>query len=405
MGKAEKIAALHAMLKLVAGGFVNDEGLPKAKGVELDDDQPFIPTMKDPAAPSLPPSSSSTSYSTHREAMSAPIPLSSAPAGPQYATKVNPTAPATHYSIPLSSNTMQLDQQQSNGVPLQTSFNVQGSSSVLGYGTEHRIDIEVARSYMDFYCKKFRFTRPDLVYKLYQEGGRNIWQAVLQVNGKAVGKGGGNTKKDATTLAYIDSCNWLANCDPALYREFQQETQKQKEKAKKKDQIMTMFPNADIIPVINIKVSEALDNKLRDVIWEARDSELYKKAVKLDAMEKERVRAIHQQRNTSNGGTKGAAGQDGTQGDTTTIILNDYDSQSYANDGRVSQRSLDLKDRLDDYRGDPRQARMRATREGLPVAKHAAELLQMIDQNPVLIVVSGIDRLSVAGEEFPGTVP
>lgn len=91
----------------------------------------------------------------------------------------------------------------------------------------NRIGLEEARAFMDYYCQRFNFGKPDLVYNTVGGGGgkggrgRNnnagSWCATLLVGGRRIGMGEAKSKKDAMNRAYLDTAQYLESCDKDLW--------------------------------------------------------------------------------------------------------------------------------------------------------------------------------------------
>ena len=82
---------------------------------------------------------------------------------------------------------------------------------------------------MDYYCQRFKFGKPDLVYNTvggggggggkYSRGKSNAgsWCATLLVGGRRIGMGEAKSKKDAMNRAYLDTAQYLESCDATLW--------------------------------------------------------------------------------------------------------------------------------------------------------------------------------------------
>lgn len=243
--------------------------------------------------------------------------------------------------------------------------------------------IGVAREFIDWYCKKFGYGRPDLTYKS-SAGSRPAtqWHAILSVNKKSVGLGTGASKKSATENSYRDASNWLAQCDPALWQQYLKSQDETKAAVTKSDLIARSFPKADFTPSLDMDFSDRLDERLRDIVWDMRSSELYKKAVLLIADQEQKVKEVRKARATAKANAN-------TEGVTTAPIETIADvaaSATYQRD--VSSKSSQLRARLTEYCGDARHQHMRDTRAALPVYGHSAEFLRAVEDNPVVVLMA-----------------
>ncbi|KAJ3004779.1 hypothetical protein NUW54_g4648 [Trametes sanguinea] len=79
------------------------------------------------------------------------------------------------------------------------------------------VDYEKARHFMDYYCRRFRFSKPDIVYS---QPTRSGWQADMIVGDRRIGIGKGTSKKDAMMRCYTDVVQYLESCDPNIWQEF-----------------------------------------------------------------------------------------------------------------------------------------------------------------------------------------
>jgi hypothetical protein len=90
------------------------------------------------------------------------------------------------------------------------------------------ITYERSRQFMDYYCRRFGFGKPDIIYNELKapRGQNSIWEAVMNVGGRRIGIGTGTTKKSAQTNCYIDVTQYLESCDRALWETFQRKLRK-----------------------------------------------------------------------------------------------------------------------------------------------------------------------------------
>ncbi|KAH7920668.1 hypothetical protein BV22DRAFT_1132886 [Leucogyrophana mollusca] len=83
------------------------------------------------------------------------------------------------------------------------------------------VDYERAHSFMDFYCRRYGFRKPDI--DLTEERGRrsnSIWEAVMTVGGRRIGMGAAPSKAAAQVECYLDVTQYLESCDPDLWKAF-----------------------------------------------------------------------------------------------------------------------------------------------------------------------------------------
>ncbi|KAI1797890.1 P-loop containing nucleoside triphosphate hydrolase protein [Ganoderma leucocontextum] len=79
------------------------------------------------------------------------------------------------------------------------------------------VSYERARHFMDYYCRRFRFAKPDIVYA---QPPRGPWQADMIVGERRIGFGKGQNKKEAMTRCYTDVVQYLEKCDATIWQDF-----------------------------------------------------------------------------------------------------------------------------------------------------------------------------------------
>lgn len=125
------------------------------------------------------------------------------------------------------------------------------------------VTYEQARQFMDYYCRRYKFTKPDIVYNEVR-GSRNrnsSWEAIMHVGGRRIGIGSGITKKLAQTNCYVDVTQYLESCDAELWKTFV------KAAAEGKDLGMA--------PKVLFQMSDGLEDEVRDLCNDIRKSTLY----------------------------------------------------------------------------------------------------------------------------------
>ena len=339
---------MHALLQLVESGMIDPDTKPIKEAI-VKRKQKSISTSQQPQV-STPPS------------VSSPV--------------VNgaPRANGSHHAVPQQANNAQPQ------APPFISQNPKGPALVASAA-----NISMSREFMDWYCKKFGFGRPDLVYKgtVLPTAKTLQWEAILSVNKKSVGLGKGSSKKTASEKAYLDSCTWLADCDPGLWQQYLLVQQQAKEAEAKRDLIVKAFPRADFTPSLDFKFSDRLDERLRDIVWDLRNSVLYKEARLLIADQEEKIKAVRKARAAKRAESILAPA---TVNSTDASQEASGSSYTYARD--VSAKSSQLRVRLLDYRDNPRHRKMRDTRASLPVYAHSGDFLQAVESNPVVILMA-----------------
>ncbi|TFY79151.1 hypothetical protein EWM64_g4864 [Hericium alpestre] len=126
------------------------------------------------------------------------------------------------------------------------------------------VTYEQARQFMDYYCRRYGFGKPDLTYNETSQGPRGrtkAWEAVLNVGGRRIGIGAGASKKVAQTACYLDVTQYLESCDPELWKSFLQAASKGKD--------------LGLAPRVQFQMSDILEEDIRDLCNDIRNSTLY----------------------------------------------------------------------------------------------------------------------------------
>ncbi|KAJ7064802.1 hypothetical protein C8F01DRAFT_775775 [Mycena amicta] len=75
---------------------------------------------------------------------------------------------------------------------------------------------EQARTFMDYYCHRFAFGKPDVTFEENRKG----WEAFMDVGGRKIGFGKANNKENAEITCYLDVTAYLEGCDPDLWKAY-----------------------------------------------------------------------------------------------------------------------------------------------------------------------------------------
>ncbi|KAF8506701.1 P-loop containing nucleoside triphosphate hydrolase protein [Russula emetica] len=126
------------------------------------------------------------------------------------------------------------------------------------------VTYERSRQFMDYYCRRFRFGKPDIIFDELKthRGQHPVWEAVMYVNGRRIGIGSGATKKAAQTNCYVDVTQYLESCDRALWEIFSKEVPEGKD--------------LGMAPRVQLQMSEGLEDEIRDLCADIRKSTLYR---------------------------------------------------------------------------------------------------------------------------------
>lgn len=217
------------------------------------------------------------------------------------------------------------------------------ATTTLSNGEE--ISFERARQFMDYYCRRFDFGKPDISYEAGRGG--SPFYATLTVGGRRIGIGTAPSKKAALVQSYLDVAQYLEKCDPELWKAFVEAAKTGKD--------------AGLAPKVLLQMSEVLGGEIRDLCDDVKESGLYLNYPKEDDPASVSATALE-------------AAQRGP-----------YVPPSAEFFENKSQR---LKARLDEYRRAPEHAKMRASRESLPVYTKIKELLDVVDANDVTICMA-----------------
>lgn len=209
------------------------------------------------------------------------------------------------------------------------------------------VNYERARSFMDFYCRRFNFGRPDIEFvEAKSKGGATIWEAVLSVGDRRIGLGSASNKKAAQVVCYLDVTQYLESCDPGLWKEF----------------VEAAKTGADLglAPRIVCHVSDYLAEDIRDLNYDLRKTQLY------------RSRPANVVQSTEVGSSKPTP----------------YRPSFKPNAAALAEKSKRLLERHQQYHAEPNLKHMRETRQSLPVFTRAQEVLSHIENNDVTICMA-----------------
>ncbi|GAA5887651.1 hypothetical protein JCM3774_006770, partial [Rhodotorula dairenensis] len=304
--------------------------------------------------------------------------------GAAYQTSNQPLAP------PLTAPTKQAPQQQQGPVPGTND----GRRVVLQNGAI--VGLEEARAFMDYYCTRFSFGRPELSYTTVTSSGRrgggaSHWRATLRVGGAQIGVGEARAKKDAMNRAYLDTASYLEGCDPSLWSAWED---------KKRNKLVE---KGDVQAHVVFEAPGDVEEDLRDAVYESGKSQLYRRAREMVQREHEKAQrrkelALLAQRGIlpdDDGGGDEARRQgrvDGDGDDRMGDATGDEAARRKAESRRafLEKKSATLAKRLQDYHAssDPAIAKLRTQRASLPVSSHASSVLARISTSSVVVVLA-----------------
>lgn len=246
----------------------------------------------------------------------------------------------------------------------------------IGLSAGQRIGLEEARAFMDYYCQRFNFGKPDLRYAT-ASGGRgrqsnSSWCATLLVDGRRIGMGESKSKKDAMNRAYLDTAQYLESCDKDLWGSWSEK--------KTASMVMKGAMPAHVVFEVDAKT----DEELRETVWETKESSLYKRAQAMIEREKEKVTKERERQRllrldggrdeVATAGDRGTSGAAARRADLRAPL--------------IARKSEELQARLRDYQTNPRVEKLRNQRLSLPVASHATSVLAKIANSSVVVVLA-----------------
>ena len=205
------------------------------------------------------------------------------------------------------------------------------------------VSYERARSFMDYYCRIYRFPKPDVDYQYIQAKHANAtWEAVMSVDGRRIGMGSAPTKKGAHIQCYLDVIHYLESCDPELWQRYLAAAKSGKD--------------LGLAPKVALSISDALADDIVDLCSDIKKSTLYR--------------------------NRPAFNQSSPSPDPRLPYPRSFPPHVAA------LRSADLHKRRQAYLHDPSTANMRATRAALPIYSRSEELLSHISNNDVTICMA-----------------
>ncbi|GJE86121.1 ATP-dependent RNA helicase [Phanerochaete sordida] len=217
------------------------------------------------------------------------------------------------------------------------------------------VSYDKARQFMDYYCRRFGFGRPDVEYVEQRGKGTSGWDAVMTVGGRKIGMGSGGNKKHAMMACYVDVTRYLEECDKDLWKKFV-------------DDARTGKDLGMAVPV-RFSVDQRVEDQIGDLCMEIKRSSLYKN--------RPRIRSLM------------------TGSDDPSSLDEAPQPQKYvapyrrqADEEALAAKSQLLQERRKKYLEDPEMEKMRTTRAQLPVYTKAEDLLAHIDEHDVTICMA-----------------
>lgn len=206
------------------------------------------------------------------------------------------------------------------------------------------VNYERARSFMDYYCRRYNFGKPELEYvEVKNKGPRFCWEAVMSVGDRRIGLGTGSNKKSVQVACYLDVTRYLESCDSQLWQDYV-------EAAKAGTELGLAYP-------VMCRISENLAEEIRDLCHETKRTQLFR-----------------------------------SQPANAAYLSETRASKPYSyrppSTGMLTAKSTALLERLQRYDTDPELQQMRNTRQNLPVFTCAQQVLSHIRANDVTICMA-----------------
>jgi len=212
------------------------------------------------------------------------------------------------------------------------------------------VTYERARQFMDYYCRRYKFGKPDVDFHQVPVKMGNIhWDAVMTVGGRRIGMGSAVSKKAAQTACYLDVTQYLESCDKDLWKTFVEAARSGKD--------------LGMAPSVYFSMSSGLDDEIRDLCHDIRTSSLYKNrpATKVPS--------------------------NGTDSNLTNAQPRSSNA-AHLPRAVLAAKSDRLLRKRQEYLANPDMEKMRNTRMSLPVYTRAVDLIAHVENNEVTICMA-----------------
>ena len=205
------------------------------------------------------------------------------------------------------------------------------------------VTYERARQFMDYYCRRFRFAKPDVVYT---PPGRSAWQADMIVGERRIGFGQGRTKKEALARCYTDVVQYLEKCDSSIWEDFVRDARTGRD--------------LGMAASVLFQADEGLGDKIESLKDDIKRSTLYRNRPSLHRDD----------------------GEDAAHPELSSYVR-PPPSPSF-----LAEKSERLRARREQYLSNPNLESIRNTRTSLPVFTKSKELLEHVDEHDVTICMA-----------------
>ncbi|KAF9568385.1 P-loop containing nucleoside triphosphate hydrolase protein [Agrocybe pediades] len=203
------------------------------------------------------------------------------------------------------------------------------------------VKYEQARSFMDYYCRKYSFGQPEIDFICSRS---STWEAVMSVRGRRIGLGSGVNKKAAQTNCYLDVTKYLESCDPELWKDYLEAARTGKD--------------LGMGPKVAFDASVMLEDAIADLTEDIRKTNLYRNRPSQLALAPPEIPA------SSNPHRFRKSFQP------------------------LVAKSKRLHERRQAYLADPQLEKIRSTRMSLPVYTKSDDVLQHVEDHEVTILMA-----------------
>ncbi|THH34131.1 hypothetical protein EUX98_g91 [Antrodiella citrinella] len=215
------------------------------------------------------------------------------------------------------------------------------------------VDYERSRQFMDYYCRRFGFQKPEIEYKpAGSKSKADNWEAIMAVDNKRIGIGLGASKKVALSNCYVDVTVYLESCDPDLWHRFVEDAKTGKD--------------LGLASTVLFQVNDTVEDHIQNLVNDVGDSTLYRNRPKVGANASAPVDPV-------------------SQGDAARYVA---PNRRAATEDSLQTKSQKLLERQKGYLANPQLEKMRATRAALPVYTKSEEVLSHIRDNDVTILMA-----------------
>ncbi|KAF7306929.1 hypothetical protein MIND_00485500 [Mycena indigotica] len=204
---------------------------------------------------------------------------------------------------------------------------------------------EQARTFMDYYCRRFGFAKPEVTFE-EKKGG---WEAFLDVGGRRIGIGKAVSKKNAQVACYLDVTAYLEGCDHDLWKTYLE--------ASHAGTALGMAPS------VYFEMSDRLDDDIRDLCADVKQSQLYRRR-------------------------PAVANESLIPSSTLSYQPPPRVERRLPNPVMLAEKSAKLQQRREAYLSEPRLETIRNQRKSLPVYSRAEDVLAHINENEVTICMA-----------------